>query len=315
MSNYCQPEHPLRPPNWREQVACQGLKRAGLSGDPPVIIQADWPTTRLFRVMRRVGNGKPAQQFVQKKDPDDYRAIEIYHDGQGEMRAILEARLLAGETPPQIAAKFGVPIMVVQLYELYYFDVRSRLKCSDFIHSQVLGGAETGDSLTWHGGPVRTPRAARLGRIAYAAGSAALDMILHQHLDSEKLETTPVGRVIDLLYRGLLEKAAGPAAHFSSAQQKMIRTMLQDYAKKMGPEGQGKMIPAAELEKTVDQVLQGIQWGIGIEGMSPEQEEWTKTPVELKSHELEQVLRGEELSNEEYLRSIQSPNDINPEAD
>jgi hypothetical protein len=53
---------------------------------------------------------------------------------------LLEAHLLLPEPPANLAAKLGLHPATLRYYESWFFDVRSRLSKSSWIHARALGG-------------------------------------------------------------------------------------------------------------------------------------------------------------------------------
>ncbi|HVX62144.1 MAG TPA: hypothetical protein VHC19_16115 [Pirellulales bacterium] len=62
-----------------------------------------------------------------------------FHRAGGLNRAVLQARLLAGESSQAIAAKMGMQPEAVDAYEALLYSVRDRLAARDWIASRVLG--------------------------------------------------------------------------------------------------------------------------------------------------------------------------------
>lgn len=75
--------------------------------------------------------------------PDLYAAYLIFDRSNNEerhpMRYAVEARILAGQTSQEIAALLGVTPDAVEYYERVFFNVRDKLKNSDYVMTCVLG--------------------------------------------------------------------------------------------------------------------------------------------------------------------------------
>jgi hypothetical protein len=71
--------------------------------------------------------------------PQVAQAHFLHYAEDIEQRQILEARLLTEETFAEIAARLGVDPMVVEYYEQIFFNIRDRLKNSDWIRKVILG--------------------------------------------------------------------------------------------------------------------------------------------------------------------------------
>lgn len=64
--------------------------------------------------------------------PQLFEALEIWNKGE-MLRAEIEARILADEDPAAIASKAGVETQVIELFEVYFCDLRSRLEIPGII--------------------------------------------------------------------------------------------------------------------------------------------------------------------------------------
>jgi hypothetical protein len=70
--------------------------------------------------------------------PAVYRAWRLFEEGSLS-RWEVEARLLAGESTPAIAAKSGLPAEVIDAFHDLFFSVRPRLHARDWVVNRVLG--------------------------------------------------------------------------------------------------------------------------------------------------------------------------------
>ena len=71
-------------------------------------------------------------------EPDLFTAFCIYQQS-GASKALLEALILAKETPGALSREFGVTVSAVRAYEAVFFDVRSRLGNRAIILQLLLG--------------------------------------------------------------------------------------------------------------------------------------------------------------------------------
>jgi hypothetical protein len=67
------------------------------------------------------------------------RAFRLRFGEDRLTRAILEARILSGETAEEISAKCGLPITVCKLYESLFFNVRNKLAHCVYIFAEAIG--------------------------------------------------------------------------------------------------------------------------------------------------------------------------------
>jgi hypothetical protein len=79
--------------------------------------------------------------YLAEKMPGIYYAHQVYRRDEQDDRWTVEARLLAGQTPQEVADRCGITAEVVFWFETLFFDVRHRLGHIDWIANRVLGPA------------------------------------------------------------------------------------------------------------------------------------------------------------------------------
>lgn len=126
----------------------------------------DWTLRAMayIRTMRRVPPGRP--ENLARVDPEVYAAHQLY-DQRGPRRLEIEARLLAGQTVPEVAARVALPEPTVAAFEALFFHVRDRLEAADWITVHALGRGNR-DSIA----------AIVLRSCAYYGGLVLLDAVL-----------------------------------------------------------------------------------------------------------------------------------------
>jgi len=128
--------NPSRPSDWRWQRAGQLLepRRRRRRRDD------DWVVSvRAFRTaLAKVGNDIRHPRLA-RAQPEILGAY-LAPRGGTLLRSEVEARLLAGQGDADIAGRVGIEAGVVAAYAAIFFDVRTRLECSDWIAAHVLGG-------------------------------------------------------------------------------------------------------------------------------------------------------------------------------
>jgi len=70
--------------------------------------------------------------------PEIHGARQLYVSG-GKLRAVVEARILAGQTDVEIAALTSLDPLVIGAFESLFFNVRDRLQARDWIANVVIG--------------------------------------------------------------------------------------------------------------------------------------------------------------------------------
>lgn len=140
-----QEKNPFRVPSWRWERA-RTFREAGRRRAPGT--EDEW-TQLAFRYQRSEVQATDAYaQFTMAENyPEVFYAATIYRQrGQGSerghpLRLALEARLLAGSSDAEIAEAVGIDAEVVECYEKLFFNVREKLRNTDYIMTVVIGAA------------------------------------------------------------------------------------------------------------------------------------------------------------------------------
>lgn len=132
-------DSPFRPPNWRWQRAqalCHTNRPSSRLRDDVAVLKA-----REFLLAHEKCDDEWQLLALSERYPALYPAREIYARPEQGQRGELEARLLTGDTPEEVAASMGLSPELVRWYEQLFFQVRDRLGNVSWIIHQVLGTA------------------------------------------------------------------------------------------------------------------------------------------------------------------------------
>src|SRR5205823_3925434 len=130
-------EDPQRPPDWRWGRAVERAETRGGSFRPcrdPYVVAA-----QRYREAWGRCRGAAGRQRLTTRFPALDQAFRVYADPGDPYRHAVEARVLAGQPPADIADRTGLPAVVVLAYEAVFFDVRSRLRYPDYVLHRVIG--------------------------------------------------------------------------------------------------------------------------------------------------------------------------------
>ena len=128
----------FRPLDWRRDRARE-LAESGRRPSPTHDDAATRLAVRYFRAVR----SSPGQSRA--RGLDDVRRAEELAAADGPVRTELDARILAGQSDAEIAARLPIPERVVSTYEALHFNVRDRLQFPGWVICRVLGhGREAG---------------------------------------------------------------------------------------------------------------------------------------------------------------------------
>lgn len=133
--------NPLKRPDWRYRRVLSIIQGKSSRGSSRVFDDRWIKGYRRFLVTYN-RPGKQSRLRAFKSDPALYYAHRLYHEPDKEWRSILEARILANETPESIAKCFHTIPETVDWYEKIFFDVRDRLGSRDWIIKVIRQGVD-----------------------------------------------------------------------------------------------------------------------------------------------------------------------------
>lgn len=173
--------NPTRKPAWRAERVKTLLERKPTVGKPSRTWDDHW-VVQWYRMSKAIQEIKPNDRKKSDRKlycqyPEAYYAYLISNSGDKEMQAILQARILAGQTDREIAKELGTIPGAIDFYERVFFNVRDRLNSRSWIMRQVIGpvALRTGDA-TETLDPHRQGICWQL--FGYFGGSEALDFLL-----------------------------------------------------------------------------------------------------------------------------------------
>ena len=120
----CSKHEPYRPPQWRWSLAVLAAR------DPRVLRvcakEIDTSVRRALGIVRELNHGA-GLEALRPRYPAEVAAIGLRIAPEPRLRWELEARLMARQSPAEIALGCGVPADAIQLYEDWFYDVCDRL--------------------------------------------------------------------------------------------------------------------------------------------------------------------------------------------
>jgi len=166
----CSASNTLRPPDWRWQMA---LLLASGRFLPPGC--GDWSVGKARQFLSNSRAARTTQQRVAvvRQFPRIYPAWLIYavRGERRELRAELEARLLANEPVAEIARKNSLNESVITVYTSIFFDIANRLTAPSWIKHFVVDAAH-------QEGLAASNKHAAWKALGYAYGPAMVDFLV-----------------------------------------------------------------------------------------------------------------------------------------
>lgn len=137
-------DNPCRAPHWkwlRAQEIDGGGHRASRTIDGSDGFAWIRRAVRLKRHYERASNRHAALHALILRDKDLFWAHSIWLAEKNPTRWGIEARVLAGESDEEIAAKIGADSDVIAAYVSTFFDVRDKLQNLDYVQNVIMADA------------------------------------------------------------------------------------------------------------------------------------------------------------------------------
>src|SRR5262249_49584909 len=115
----------------------------------------------------------------------DIRAAQQLQEDRRTTRLLVQARLLARQTSAAIALLTGVPVPVVDTYEMLFFNVRGHLHAPHWIHLHAIGPK-------WRPGTAIPDAGAVLKSFAFHGGPLVLNAVLPYLIGGKDLFEPPL---------------------------------------------------------------------------------------------------------------------------
>jgi len=136
-----QRNNPFRPPDW-----CWQRAQLKVNGDAPgPSIKRDgqgyeWISKGITFYRRLLSASNPTQHLaLSDKYPDIYWAHRLHTNLDNPAKQAVEAKIMARETPDQIAMQIGCGRKMIMAYEGLFFDVRDKLDNDLYVSQVILG--------------------------------------------------------------------------------------------------------------------------------------------------------------------------------
>lgn len=137
------PANPFRPVNWRWEYARIMREKHSRTVAKASRYDRDVLDAHKFQIALNKCCDDIGRWELMDKYPDIYAAYLIFSRGAAEdkhpLRYVIEARILAGQEPKEIADVAGVKTEVIRYYSNIFFDVKDKLNHSDYIMTCVIG--------------------------------------------------------------------------------------------------------------------------------------------------------------------------------
>jgi hypothetical protein len=225
---------------------------------------------------------------LHKQTPAMASAFDIRQNASAALRSTLEARLLAGEPPEQIAEKLAVPPGAVEAYQKVFFDIVDRRACVDYIMDRVIGrpGPQASEDEI---------EACVKKTIGYCFGPRALDGVLDPRLAADA--AGPTAEPLAALGQGVQRrKAAILLWRLDTRDPAARRQLLQLAVQNLNADPKDEDGATSAIERHIHAMLTEIPWLTGRAARSALPEaiaEVDDRAAELRADELMLLAAGE----------------------
>jgi hypothetical protein len=302
-------ENPWRVPDWRWQRAnllATGALRQNRRFD-------DRHIQKLSRFATAVmgDTDQYAQERLAIADPALFWAYRLAIQDEPHRRGEVEARIIANQTPEEIAAKTGIPEATIKAYEIAFYDVRDKLIYGGYVLHTLIGTAI-------HRGIQERDYVLIWKFMAYTHGPVLLDAYVKQSVTPAKPKNANAvkacladGGFGALLRKQYVAALTVPLNQFTQTQ------VLEVYAKFVEMErvgGQGAGSGSNTIVNNVQQVLALLPLDIGPYSTPRVNDsmmaKYDASSEELPTAQLIEAARGR-LSDDSSPRNLKYPEPIN----
>jgi hypothetical protein len=131
------PHSPVRRPEWR-WIRATWLADSGRPNRRPSRRWDDEPVRRALSYLRRFGRSIDEGRLLDS-DPAIWAACRLRRPEHAQLRAELEARVLARDDPSRSASRIGLTPSALETYIQLFFDVAERLRAVDYVRAFCIG--------------------------------------------------------------------------------------------------------------------------------------------------------------------------------
>jgi hypothetical protein len=313
-------QDPFRPPDWRWRRVLEICDPPGGGGPRRSSWQDDiWVVkARYFLLRWRACTSDLERCDLYKKMPSLTMAYRLYERDADEPQAlIVQARLLARQTPEVIAQGLGTFPEAIQWYEAIFFNVTPYLDNRDWINSQVLLPALASRRpfpLTPVAGPgappppappLREPPVAQpfldgsLKYLAYFGGALFVDLLIQGVPAGQPLASLGgLPAWLDQMQGLILRRRSLQAALQFDVNKYNVMQLFELHAKIIEVENSAEAGEArqTEVDRHVKAMIDSIPWAVGEGGRrvvaGTQLEKYDEGSMELRDDEVQAAARG-----------------------
>lgn len=240
---------PTRSPAWRwDRAFIHLIDDLTFSAD-----RDDETTGQAITFRKALGACRTPEQkeSLRKSESAMFAAYELY-DSDSRKRYEVEARLLAKQSPPEVAQIVGLHKDVVQLYAVVFFHVIDFFSATDWIMGRAIGL-----------GPYSEMTVPELGRflkaVAFNAGPVVLDALLSTVVNDDGLFKTHMDADLSTTEgRNAARMTLLVMAHFERLRRELVEEMgrIRDLIRRFECESAAERRDSDDIEHALEQLEQ-----------------------------------------------------------
>ncbi len=303
------PSNPFRVCNWRwerARVLREKNTRAIGRGTNDQFVTAAFK----FQVELAKCKDDVDRWSLMEEYPDIYAAYLIFKRGDDEdrhpMRFVIEARILAGQQSDEIANLLGIPPATIDLYEKIFFNVKDKLKNSDYIMTCVMGpsvyaGLSDRDyDLLWK-------------LFGYLYGPVMLDSFIQTTSRKFRPETSSeVDAALGDDARSALQRKVAIVTRTFTVNPFSQSELLNVYARFLEVEKESNSGKAQDvIMQNIQVMLDKLPWQSGEVAKDPRIAQYEVNAAELRTDELLAITVGKTLPNQKEIEELKFPEPVN----
>lgn len=302
---------PFRVVSWRWERAvaiARGLSALSRRRDDAWIKRA----ADFHRLMTKAGNKKAQKHLLIERHPEIFYAHHLYMGREDEGRQatpyMIEARVLARQTPEQVAKAVCVEQPVVEAYLKLFFDVEERLDAIDYIYQAVMGPGINRGNLRMRAFDV-------LWKLAgYCGGVHILESIRDPFPRNFADTVDDVDATYDMNVRRNSRRLSNLASSSISVSDNMTSLGLMEHWRQMVSDeakGGGSNEAKSKNSANVQAMLGTLRFSVGVKGptsqVNPDIRTYDSLGAELRGDELIKVSLGQGAVDVERLKTLRYP--------
>lgn len=304
----CLRSNPWRKPSWR------WLRAGGIiSGEQPGATarrdgEDGYAWIRRCVAFRRAEaicrNNETSRMQLAFEDPAMFWATWLY-ETEHPARWIIEARVMARQTPREIAFFSGCGVEIIEAFEAVFFDIRALLDRQDYVNTVIFG-----DSV--HRGVTEREYDILWKMFAYACGPHALNALVNKLVVNNWISRADgVPNSLQETAVNIMKKKAAISAltvPITSATQLHLLEAFVKYVeveRTTADDGRGQNVILANLAA----MMSALPFNVARMNARMEGEigDYDRSAVELDSNELMLVAAGVPLNNRKLLLDMKFP--------